>query len=416
MHWLRGRPFAVSALLGLGLLAALAQPLAARRPQARRLGSAVELLVTSPRDAGPGSLREAIVAADRAAGRARITIHTSRVALETALPPLVNRHGVLIEAEDGAEVDASGLASGPVLDIAAPGSVVQGLTVRGAPGPALLVRASGARFNQVRLKDGEEGIHLAEGVDDVLIEGCDFAENGTGLRVETAGAGLVVRGNRFERHGSAAVWAVAAEPPPAGSGPRLVLRSNRFDRDRISLVLMNVPAEVADNRFTAASEAAVYLTGPASVRGNRIQGSALGVFADAADGALIEENEVDHNPAVGILLRAARATQVRANRVYVNGYGIAVVFGARGAPNVVAENLILSQREDGLFVVGGAPLLRGNRALSNGRAGLRVLDYVPRHGPRVPADPLLQDNVLEGNGSDRPPRGLFYEPEPRAEH
>jgi hypothetical protein len=111
-------------------------------------------------------------------------------------------------------------------------------------------------------------------------------------------------------------------------------------------------------------------------------------------------------------LRGARGTEVRNNRVYVNGYGIAVVFGERGAPNVVSENLLLSQREDALFVVGGAPVLRDNRALGNRGAGLRVLDYVPRRGPQVPADPLMQGNVLEGNGHDLPARGLFHEPAP----
>jgi len=76
---------------------------------------------------------------------------------------------------------------------------------------------------------------------------------------------------------------------------------------------------------------------------------------------------------------------------------------------------VLSQREDGLYVVGGAPVLRGNRALRNRGAGLRVLDYVPLRGPRVTGDPLLQDNVFQENGSDAPIRGEYREPRVRQE-
>jgi parallel beta-helix repeat protein len=412
MRRLTRRWFAFFAVATLGLLALIERPLAAQRPRAWRLGTTVDLPVTSPQDGGPGSLREAILAADRAPGRPRIAIRTDHVTLETPLPPLVNRHGVVIEAESNVELDARALAGGPVLDIAAPGSLVHGVTVKGAGGAGVLVRASGVRLQNLRLLDCDEGVHLAEGVDEVTIADSAFVENGTGVRVETRGGGLSITGNQFDRHGSAAVWAVSAQPPPAASASRLLIRGNRFEGDRMSIVLINVPAEVTDNRLAGASEAAIFLTGPSWLRGNRIQRSALGVFADAPDGASIDGNELDHNRAVAILLRGARGTEVRNNRVYANGYGIAVVFGERGAPNVVSENLLLSQRDDALFVVGGAPVLRDNRALGNRGAGLRVLDYVPRRGPQVPADPLMQGNVLEGNGHDLPARGLFHEPAP----
>jgi parallel beta-helix repeat protein len=412
MRLFQGRPVTMALLAPLGLLAALERPLGPQRPRAWGGATALDLAVTSPRDAGAGSLREAIIAADRATARARIVFRVDRVVLETPLPPLVNRHGVVLDAERPVEIDARGVVSGPILDLAAPGSLVRGLAIKGAPGPAILVRASGARLRDLKISDCAEGVQVTEGVEDVAVADSTFVLNGTGVRVDTAGGRLTVTGTTFERHSTAAVWAVSPAAPAAGAAPRLVVRGNRFRGDRMSIVLVNVPAEVTDNVIAGATEAGVYLMGPATVRSNRIQQSALGVFADGADGASIENNELDHNAGVGVLVRGGRATRVSGNRAYVNGYGIAVVFGDKGAPHVLTQNLMMSQREDGLYVVGGSPILRDNRSLSNRGAGLRVLDYVPRQGPQVRSDPLVHGLVAEGNGTDLPTRGLFHEPEP----
>jgi len=415
----RGRryPLVLVAVVWLGFLAVFEKPLAERRPTPPELRAGAEFVVTSPNDAGPGSLREAIFAADRAQTRARVRIRARRIVLETPLPPLINPEGVVIDAPDpDTEIDARALPDGPVLDLAAPRSVVHGLRIRGAAGSGILVRAPGARLTKVALLDCGVGVQLAEGVDDLVVEESSFEENGTGVRLAAGTSGVSVSQNGFRKHDQAAVWAVAPSPPLRPTAPALVLRQNRFEDDRISVVLINVPAQVEENRFARAGEAAVYLSGPGVVRRNRIQaGSRVGMYADAADGAQIEDNEFDHNLAVGVLLRQGRGAGVLRNRVYENGYGIAVVFGDRGGPNVVAENLVLSQREDGLYVVGGAPVLRGNRALRNRGAGLRVLDYVPLRGPRVTGDPLLQDNVFQENGSDAPIRGEYREPRVRQE-
>jgi Right handed beta helix region len=406
------------AVAWLGVLAAFEKPLAERRPAPVEFSAAVEFLVTSPKDGGPGSLREAIFAADQAQTRARVRILVRRVVLETALPPLINPKGIVIEAPDpGTELDARALPEEAVLDLAAPRSVVSGLRIRGAAGSGILVRARGTRLTRVGLLDCGTGVQLAEGIDDVVVEESSFDENGTGLRVAAGVSGVSVNRNVFRKHDQAGVWAVAPAPPLEGTTASLVLRQNQFEDDRVSVVLINVVGQVEANRFARPGEAAVYLSGPGLVRRNRIQaGSRVGVYVDAADGALIEENELDHNVAVGVLLRQGHRAGVLRNRVYENGYGIVVVFGDRKGPNVIAENLVLSQREDGLYVVGGSPVLRGNRALGNRGAGLRVLDYVPLRGPRITGDPLLQDNVLRENGSDSPVRGEYREPRDRREN
>jgi hypothetical protein len=403
------------AVVWLGFLAAFEKPLAERRPAAVEFSAGVEFLVTSPKDGGPGSLREAIFAADQAQTRARVRILARRVLLETPLPPLINPEGIVIEAPDpSTEIDARALPEEAVLDLAAPRSVVAGLRIRGAAGSGILVRAGGTRLRKVGLLDCGVGVQLAEGVDDLVVEESSFDENGIGVRVAAGTSGIRVNKNVFRKHDQAGVWAVASAPPLDGAAPALVLRQNQFEDDRVSVVLINVAGQVEENRFARPGEAAVYLSGPGLVRRNRIQaGSRVGMYIDAADGALIEENELDHNVAAGVLLRQGRRAGVLRNRVYENGYGIVVVFGDRTGPNVIAENLVLSQREDGLYVVGGSPVLRANRAVGNRGAGLRVLDYVPLRGPRITGDPLLQDNVLQENGSNSPVRGEYREPRDR---
>jgi len=143
----------------------------------------------------------------------------------------------------------------------------------------------------------------------------------------------------------------------------------------------------------------------AVVRENRISaGAGFGIYADATEGTPIEENEVDHNSAGGVLVRSARNTTVRSNRIYANGYGIVVVFGSTASPNTVAGNVLLGQLEDGLYVVGGSPLMRANQVRGSRGSGLRILDFLWGRRPRVVADPFLEGNILTGNGSDVPRR------------
>lgn len=401
-------PVVAALVAWTGLVAVSERWLSERRPASPELRAAHRIVVTSAVDGGPGSLREAIYAADRAGERALVEVDVARIALRTPLPPLVNPDGVVIDAERSrCEIDASAV-SGPVLDLAAPRSVVRGLRIRGAADQGILVRLRGARILSVGLADCGEGVHLVEGADDVQVLDSVFEANGTGVRLPPAPSGIVLSGNRFSRHEQAGVWAVAAAPPSGVAVPGLVLRDNRFDGDRIGIVLIHSPAEVERNELLGARESAIYLTGGGVLRSNRIRGGAsVGVFGDGTEGALLEDNEIDRNFAVGILLRAARTTTVRRNRISLNGYGIAIVSAGRGAPSVVADNLILSQQFDGLFVVGGSPVLQGNRVLGSGSAGLRLLDLVPLRGPRQVAEPLLQGNVLRNNRLGETVRGEY---------
>src|SRR5204862_4997459 len=60
--------------------------------------AAAELVVSSARDAGPQTLRDAILAADRLSGRAHILVTAKLIALARQLQALIKPSGVDIEA------------------------------------------------------------------------------------------------------------------------------------------------------------------------------------------------------------------------------------------------------------------------------------------------------------------------------
>jgi parallel beta-helix repeat protein len=405
----------VGSVVWLGLLASLEGWLSERRPPPPELRGGNRFVVTSPADHGPGSLRNALFAADRVSTRARVEVRTERIVLEAPLAPLVNPEGVVLDAAGaGCEIDARAIGTGAALDLAGPRCLVRGIHIRGAAGQGILVRSPGARLRNVGLAECGDGVFLAEGVGDLEVEDSTFAANVTGIHLPAGAAGVSLRNNLFQKHEQAGVWAVSPEPSLAPAQGDVTLRGNRFEDDRIAVVMIHVPARVEGNTFLRSTEAAVYLTGRGVIRDNRIhEGVSLGILADAPEEAVIEDNEVSHNLAVGIVLRGARNTLVQRNKVYANAYGIVTVLGDRGHPAVVADNQVVSQLQDGLYVVGGAPVLRRNQAARNQGAGLRVLDLIPLSGPRAAAAPVLQDNVIRDNGVDVPPRGEYRMPRER---
>ncbi|MGH8309996.1 MAG: right-handed parallel beta-helix repeat-containing protein, partial [Steroidobacteraceae bacterium] len=400
---------AFGALALMGTLALLEHWVADRRPAPAAVRAAHESVVVNGGDRGAGSLREAVFAADSAAGRARIVLRTARIALRSPLPPIVNPHGVVIEAEQqGTEIDARELDNGPVFDIDANSSSINGLVIRNAREQAILVRAGNFQLTATTIEDCDEGVYVAEGIRGVLIEDSQFANNRIGIRLASASPDIVVRHNRFAGHRDAALWIVRSEFDRRDARPMLV-RENHFRDDRISVVLGNAAVAVESNEFERARDAALYLIGEgAIVRANRIRnGPTTGIVAQAAHGAAIESNELDHLSALAILVRDSRNTLVRGNRLHNNGYGIAFVLGEAGRPSVAHDNTLMSQRYDGIIVIGDSPVLRHNRVLASRSAALRVLDFLPLVGRRVTARPFLQDNVWDGNRFNEVVRGVY---------
>jgi len=405
-------------VLMLGLLALSGRWLALGRSALFDVTDRTRILVTTPNDAGPGSLREAIFAADRADRAATIVFRTPRVVLTTALPPLVNPHGVHLDSgSNEIDIDARAQTGDSVIEIRSPGTVVEGLRIRGASGAALLIRAPRVQVRRVTITESSDGVTLADGSSDVLVENSQFEGNGTGLVVDGVVPGVVVRNNRFARHEHAAIRALTAAPSAAATSAGLLIRANTFDEDRVSLVLIHLGARVELNSFRRARESAMFLMGRGiTVRGNRMRDSAgIGIFADDTEDALIEDNEVDHHAAVGVLVRSGSGTVAQNNRVYGNGYGIAIVFGDGARPHVVRGNLLIGQTQDALYVVGGSPLIQGNRALRNRVAAMRILEFVPLSGPRLPSVPHLADNVFLDNLLNAPVYGQYVVSRPEPE-
>ena len=68
--------------------------------------------------------------------------------------------------------------------------------------------------------------------------------------------------------------------------------------------------------------------------------------------------------------------------------------------------MITASAGDAITLIGGAPLLKGNRVIGNKGAALRSLDLV--HGATAhKASPRLEANLFKGNGFDTPLTGVY---------
>jgi hypothetical protein len=107
------------------------------------------------------------------------------------------------------------------------------------------------------------------------------------------------------------------------------------------------------------------------------------------------------------MVRQSRNTELLSNELYRNGFGIVVLEGARVSPNTLADNLVTGHAADGLLLIAASPIVRHNRVLQNAHAGLRLASLTRGSGERRDADPLLEGNVLQGNGWDEPYRDEY---------
>ena len=368
--------------------------------------------VTSAADAGLGSLREGILAADRTNGRARLVIAVSHIDLETPLPPLVNPEGVVVDATASrAVLDASRLQGGPVLDLLAPDCVIVGLQIIHAPAEAILVRKGGARLQHITVADGGVAVYQVDGASDLVVEGSTFERNTVGVQLAASGAPVKLRDNRFVSHRRAAVWGVAAAPLLAAQLAGVDILRNRFIGDYQSVVIFNLQARLEGNTLENANGAAIYVHGTRfAISHNRIRaGRDFGISVEQSEHGLIAQNEIDHNCAGGIIVRNARNTIVSANRLYANGYGVIVMEGRSVSPNTITGNLITQHIGDGLYVIGGSPILRHNRLLQNQKAGLRFSSLETIGREMLTPNPLLDENQVIGNGHDDIQRDRYTE-------
>jgi hypothetical protein len=386
---------AVAVLLLLGGLAALGWWYQTRQQHAP--GQAVGTLavdVTSAADRGPGTLREALFIVAAANGKADVRLKVASIAPETPLPPLVNPHGVRIIAQPGGtQLDGHALAGTPVLDVAGANTSIEGLRISNCPSSAILLRATGFRLRSSTIESCDVGVDVAENAGDVLLERNNFSGDRIGVRFAASTRNGVVVGNTFSQSRDAGIWAVRAESDARGSA--VDVRENHFQGgDRSGVVAANVGLLIERNEFESVSESGVHLLGAgAVVRGNHVSGGpGMGIVAENARDDVIDNNELDHLGAYGVMVRDSASILVRANRVHNCGYGMAFVLGDPHRPSTAADNTIIGPQFNGIDVVGDSPILRSNQVLQARAYPLHVVDFDRPDGTRVPSHPVLENN------------------------
>ncbi len=385
-------------LTGLGALGWWYQ--SHQQTAAARTAGTLTVEVTSAADRGQGTLREALFIVAAANSKAEVYLRVKSIAPESPLPPLVNPHGVRIRAQQGAEIDAHALAGGPVLDVAGADTSIEGLRLRNCPAAAIVLRAAGFRLRTSTIEACDVGVDVAENASDVLLENNRFSADRLGVRFAASNRNGLVVGNTFTASRDAGVWAVRAEPDARSS--TITVRDNRFDGGRSGVVAANVALTVERNEFSANSESAVHLLGAgAVVRGNHVSGGAgMGIVAENASESVIDDNELDHLGAYGIMVRGSASMLVRGNRVHNCGYGLAFVLGQPHRPSTAVDNTIIAPQFNGIDVIGDSPILRNNKVLQARAYALHVLDFEQPGAPRVSAHPALENNNFR---ADSPP-------------
>jgi len=386
---------AVAVLVLLGGLAALGWWYQTR--QQRIAGQATGTLavdVTSAADRGPGTLREALFIVAAANGKAEVRLKVPSIAPETPLPPLVNPHGVRILGQPGSgtQIDAHALGGAPLLDVAGANTSIDGLQLRNCEGSAILLRATQFHLRGTTIAACDVGVDVAENASDVLLERNRFTGDRVGLRFAASNRNSVVIGNTFSGSRDAGLWAVRADPDARGNA--ITVRENHFSGDRSGVVAANVAVLIERNEFATDSESAIHLLGAgAVVRGNHISGGpGMGIIADTARESVIDDNELDHLGAYGVMVRGSASVLVRANRVHNCGYGLAFVLGDPHRPSTAADNTIIAPQFNGIDVIGDSPILRNNQVLQPRAYALHVSDFDQPDGKKVLAHPTLEDN------------------------
>ena len=380
-----------------------------------------DFVVSSARDAGPQTLRDAILAADRLSSHARILITARLITLDTALPALINPRGVDIEAAaDSGTLDADRLAGGVVLQINSPASTLKGLHIVKAHGTAILVNAPGVQLDSLIIGDSKAGVLVNAAARGCAIRASTFERGETGVIADTGVRDLTVLGGVFRDNTRAGVWSVAAAdkgaaaPDSARQGapsqePVRVI-DGVFERNASGVVVANQPTLLNKNRFLGNHESAVLiLSGAARVEDSEIRdsgGTALSVTAGRA--VHITRNTLADNPKVAIMVRDSDVT-IEGNTLSHNGFGIVSILSQSSLSPQIRNNQITGTTGDGITVIGGAPRLERNQVLDGAGAGLRLLDVVQPNGG-LKATPTLEANVFRGNKLDAPVRGVYKMP------
>jgi hypothetical protein len=381
---------------------------------------AAEFVVTSPLDAGPGTLRDAILAADRLSGRARILIKVERISLESPLPTLINSHGIELDvAPHAGTIDAEHLQKGPVLQINSPNSVIRSLRLVQARDRGVSVNAPGVQLESLRISHSKIGILVNPDAGGCVVHAALLEDDEIGLMGTAGVRELRILGNIFRSNTRAGVWLVSPPASPAASetsADTLAFRENIrivdsiFEKNGSGAVIANQPTLVQKVRFLGNRDyALLVLEGAAQVQDSEFRDSTgTAISISSGRDILLTRNSLIGNATSAVLIKDSKA-RIERNTLKDNGAGIIVVARRQGVSAVITDNLITGTNADAITLIGAAASLQRNQILNNHGAALRVLDLVDEHG-RLHPDPQLRANVFKGNGSDQPVSGLYRLP------
>jgi len=385
---------AIGIFVLLGVLAALGHWRKTQSPPPLRAAEkAVLVHVTNAADRGPGTLREALFVVATATGQSSIWIDVPKISLETALPAFVNAHGVkLLGQASGVQIDAQALGAGPVFDISAPNTSIDGITIRNCPAAGILVRSVRFHLSSSTIASCDVGVEVVDNTSDTLLERNHFLKDRIGVRFGAAGHNSAVANNEFTENKDAGLWAVRGATD--SHDEVISIHDNKFTADGNGIVAGNIAVLVEHNDFIRARDSDVHVVGAGAViRGNRINGGAsMGIVAENARGAIIEGNELEGITAYGVMVRGSSNTLVKANRLHNCGYGLAFVLGDVHGVSTAIDNTIIEPKFNGIDVIGDSPVLRHNEVLRAHAYPVHVADFQPPNGQNVHSQPFLDAN------------------------
>lgn len=391
----RRSTISIAVFVLLGVFVGLGYWYESRQKTPGQATNTVSIDVTGGGDRGPGSLREALFKATAADTEVIIALKVPKITLASTLPPLANARGIrLVGAEQGTEIDGSSLPGGAVLDVAGPNVSIEGVRIRNCKAGGVVLRgAERFKLQTTSIESCDVGVDVAENSKQIMLERNRFANNRVGVRFTASNRNAVVVKNEFSGHRDVGLWAVRSEPDNAAGA--ISVRDNRFTKERIGILTANVAVLIERNELLDSEEAAMQLMGTGAVaRGNRIsRGAAMGIVAENARGAVIEENELDGLAAYGIMLKGSADTLVRGNRIHNSGYGLAFVLGTPRSPSSAIDNTIIEPKVTGIDVIGDSPILRNNQVMRPRGLPLKVIDFEPEDGgKRIRSAPFLEGN------------------------
>lgn len=410
------RGLALGAVVTFGLVL-LAAAIACRRVSPLALGNGrldAQFVVTSDRDAGPGTLRDAILACDRLSSQCHILIKAQRIVIESALPALINPHGIEIEATGVAgTIDAGHEALGPAIEIKGPKAVLTGIHILDAHGYGILINGPGADLTSVTLEDSKVGIMLGAGAAATIIRTSLLQHDETGLMVEAGIRNVALMSDIFRLNTRAGLWFVGAATASRGGphgvaqdSPRLRVIDTVFEKNATGVVLANGSTLLRKDRFIDNVAALDILGGAARLEDSEIHGSEdTAVSVSAGRAVALDHNTLVDNKAAALMVRDSDVS-IDDNTLAHNGLGLVLIGGPGAFTPLVKNNQITDNGGDAIMLIGGTALLQKNQLTGNHGAGLRPLDLV-QGSNTIKAQPHLEHNVFHANGMDVAPTALY---------